>query len=108
MLKRIVVLAVCAFIVTFAAVPIYTVGDVPPQTVDQGEVLSFQLRSPRVGAATFSYAVDARYPRPSGHISLNATSGLFTYTPAAADKFQLQQFTWSRTATNKKHRECST
>src|SRR4030095_815165 len=44
---RILGLLTCGYAATFAAIPIYTVGGVPPLNVDQGQVLSFQLRSPR-------------------------------------------------------------
>jgi len=63
------------------------INDIPPQTVNHGSVLSFQVQShqPR---ATFSYSVDSGSPSPKGQIVLNGFTGLFTYTPAPDDKFE--------------------
>jgi len=89
---RLFVLSFLAFAArtAIAGPPVFLIGNVPPQDVDQNATLSFQVQSSKPGPPTFTYAVDAGYPAPSGQISLNPTSGLFTYTPIATDKFQFR------------------
>jgi hypothetical protein len=70
------------------SVQVYTVGAVPPQEVRQGKTLQFQLQATHVGSATFSYTLDQTGSVPQGALSLDSSSGLFTYTPASADKFE--------------------
>src|SRR5258706_13132026 len=62
-----------------AAPPQYVIGSVPPQQVGQGGVLTFELQSPKIDAATSSYTVTSGYTAPQGAINLNSASGLFPY-----------------------------
>ncbi len=80
----------CSCCSLYAGIPTYVVGSIPPQEVQQGTTLSFQLQSPKTGAATFAYSLDPASPSPQGQIALNPFSGLFTYSPLPADKFQFR------------------
>ena len=71
-----------------AAPPLYVIGSVPPQQIGEGGFLTFQLQSPKIGAADFSYVVTSGYPIPQGAITLNTVTGVFSYTPSPSDKFQ--------------------
>lgn len=68
---------------------VYAIGSIPPQVVRQGVTLQFQVQTPNPAMAAYSLALDPSYPViPQGPLSLNANSGLFSYQPAAADKFE--------------------
>jgi FG-GAP-like repeat/Divergent InlB B-repeat domain len=75
-----------------AATPQYIIGGVPPQYAPHGSTLTFQLRSTTTadGPATFHHTLDPAYPKPKGIPTLDGSSGVFTYTPAAADKFEFR------------------
>jgi hypothetical protein len=73
-----------------AALPVYSIGTIPSQEVRQGSTLSFQIQSPRnSGTPVYSYSLEPGVAL-QGAINLDAASGLFTYKPAAADKFQFR------------------
>src|SRR3954470_12085698 len=67
----------------------YVIGSVPPLDARHGSTLSIQLKSP-VLTGTFSHTLDPAYPLPVGTITLNAFSGLFSYTPSPLDKFEFR------------------
>jgi len=75
---------------TQAAGPTYTVGRIPTLEVSQTGMLTFQLQSPRAGTATFSYSVNPTFPAPKGSLTLNSSTGVFTYTPSPSDTSQFQ------------------
>ena len=73
-----------------AELPVYSIGTIPSQEVRQGSTLSFQIQSPRnSGTPVYSYSLEPGVAL-QGAINLDAASGLFTYKPAAADKFQFR------------------
>jgi hypothetical protein len=63
---------------------VYDIGSIPPLHVRRGFTLAFRVRSPTSPAATFSMTRDSTIP--SGPMSLDRLSGLFTYSPSADDK----------------------
>lgn len=69
---------------------VFVIGSVPPQNIRYGQTLTFRLRSSALGPATFGYTIDPGYEVPQGAISLDVTSGLFSYTPALADNFEFR------------------
>src|SRR4051794_28517696 len=97
------IVSLCGLVLTVASFcwaepPLFTIGSVPPQQVVQGDTLQFVLASPRNGAASFSYAVDPGYPSPQGTVALDSGTGLVSYSPAPADKFQFSLRFTSRVA----------
>ncbi len=72
-----------------AGTKVYSISNIPPQVVRHGATLQFQVKADESAAATFAFTLDPDYPVvPLGALSLNAASGLFSYKPAAADKFE--------------------
>lgn len=86
-LRFLVFLGLATQVLAVADSPVYTIGSVPSQSVFRGTTLSFQLQAARPGTATFSYSVNPGYQVPRGAIALDSSSGLFSYTPSAEDKF---------------------
>jgi hypothetical protein len=69
---------------------VYEVGSIPPQEIRHGDFLELQLQGEGGTPATFSYILEpgSPYSQPQGSMTIDSVSGLFTYTPDPADKFQ--------------------
>ncbi|HZL35405.1 MAG TPA: dockerin type I domain-containing protein [Tepidisphaeraceae bacterium] len=70
--------------VTNGSAPSYTLGNIPTHFYAQGEPVSFYVVPPSGDSAPLSMQVSSP---PQGDATFDPASGLFTYTPAAADKY---------------------
>src|SRR5258708_1916762 len=61
----------------------YSLGSIPPLSVWKGEDLNVLLQSNLGAGVTFSLSVES--PQPKGNVSLDASTGVLKYTPAAED-----------------------
>ena len=64
--------------------PGYELGEIPDQDASDGEPINFFVDAPNGSEDQLSMRVNGS---PNGDISLDASSGLFSYTPAATDRF---------------------
>ena len=62
----------------------FRIGDIPPQAVWHDQTVEFLIHSDELGSgATFSAVAD---PQPLGVLSMDSSTGLFSYTPDSQDK----------------------
>ena len=64
----------------------FPLGSIPPLSVWEGETLNFKVTS-KLGAGV-TYTVRAT-PAPSGRISIDEKSGVFTYAPSSSDREEI-------------------
>ena len=64
----------------------FPLGGIPPLSVWEGETLNFKVTS-KLGAGV-TYTVRAT-PAPSGQMSIDENSGIFTYAPSPKDREEI-------------------